>query len=193
MSKELPQRNRGFEETHSDLLETAVKLISEKGIEALSMAELARAAGINRTTVYYHFKGRDELIREVKCWSSEKLAEAFNTGRSQQERIDFITRFVLENPQLIKLWIDDLVSEGDIRDCYPNWDKLVNGISEHFRQSGEGDGDAEVYSVIMLTSAIIGPHVFRHRVERDENIDSVVERFRVERQRLLKAVSLLRI
>ncbi len=100
---------------------------------------------------------------------------------------------MLENPQLIKLWIDDLVSEGDIRDCYPNWDKLVSGISEHFAHSGEDDGDAEVYSVIMLTSAIIGPHVFRNRVGRDEDIDTVVERFRVERQRLLKAVSLLRI
>src|SRR5690625_6402983 len=34
----------------------------------------------------------------------------------------FRSRFVLENPELIKLWIDDFIAPGDIRDRYPLWD-----------------------------------------------------------------------
>lgn len=37
----------------------------------------------------------------------------------QHERIDYITHFVLENPELIKLWIEDFVSTTDIRNSYP--------------------------------------------------------------------------
>ena len=176
------------------MIETAVRLISEKGVDALSIAELARAMGMNRTTIYYHFETRDSLIEAVKAWSAAQLAKAFNAEASQQQRIDYITRFVLENPQLIKLWIEDLIAVGDIRTRYPQWDGLVAGMRAHFAAFPDADGpvDAEVYCVILLTSAIIGPRVFKNSVARDEGIDSVVDRFRRERQRMLRNVALLR-
>ena len=40
---------------------------------------------------------------------------------AELERGGAITRFVLENPELIKLWIEDFVSGKDIRDVYPRW------------------------------------------------------------------------
>ena len=141
-----PRRHRGFEETHGDIIETAVRLISEKGVDSLSIAAVARTLGINRTTVYYHFSSRDALLAAVKTWSSEQLAKAFNQAAPQQERIDYITRFVLENPELIKLWIDEFISVGDIRHRYPLWDALVDGIRTRLAaQSPEEEPDAEVY------------------------------------------------
>ena len=106
------------------------------------------------------------------------------------ERIDYITRFVLENPELIKLWIEDLISAGDIRSRYPRWDTLVKGIAA---APARGQViDAEVYSVILLTSAIIGPRVFKNSVSPGMDTETIVRRFRVERQRLLKHDALLR-
>ena len=187
------RRNRGFEETHRSMIDTAVRLISEKGAEALSIAALARAMRINRTTVYYHFESREALIEAVKRWSSEQLAKGLSLAAPQQERIDFITRFVLENPALIKLWIDDFISVGDIRERYPFWDMLVQGMAHSFAANpAEVHGDAEVYCVILLTSAIIGPRIFKNSVAPNADIDSVVERFRREHQRLLKHEELLK-
>ncbi|MFA5939468.1 MAG: helix-turn-helix domain-containing protein [Sinimarinibacterium sp.] len=175
------------------MIETAVRLISRDGVESLSIAAVARAMDINRTTVYYHFESRDELIRAVKTWSAGQLAKAFNTDAPQQERIDYITRFVLENPDIIKLWIEDLISDGDIRTRYPHWDALVHGISQHSAAARRDDEvDAEVYSVILITSAIIGPRVFKNSVRRDEHVDTIVNRFRGERQRMLKQAGLFR-
>ncbi|MCK9563836.1 MAG: TetR/AcrR family transcriptional regulator [Bacteroidales bacterium] len=182
------RRNKGFEETHQQMIETAVRLISEKGVEALSVAALARAMGINRTTVYYHFENRDAMLTAVKRWSSDQLAKGLSLAAPRQERMDFITRFVLENPELIKLWIDDFVSPGDIRDRYPFWDLLVEGFDD---PPSEGPFDAEVYCVAMLTSAIIGPRVFRNSVRPEMAIAEVVERFRNEHQRVLKRDALL--
>lgn len=186
-----PKRNKGFEDTHQEMIEAAVRLISEKGADALSISALARAAGVNRTTVYYHFENREALIAAVKAWSSEQLAKAVRPVAPQQERIDYITRFVLENPELIKLWFEDFVSPGDIRDRYPPWDALVAGVTESLTAEGD-EADPEVYCVMLLTSAFIGPRVFRNSVRPDQDIATLVRRFRIEQQRLLKHGGMLR-
>jgi AcrR family transcriptional regulator len=188
-----PRRNKSFHATHQEILDAAVRLISRKGVGALSTAAVARATGINRTTVYYHFASREALIRAVKLWSAEQISKAFSLDAPQQERIDYITRFVLENPELIKLWIEEFVSPGDIRQSYPFWDALVEGIEASSRRARRrGAVDAEVYSVMLLTSAIIGPRVFRNRVAAKADTESIIERFRRERQRLLALDALLR-
>jgi AcrR family transcriptional regulator len=149
--------------------------------------------GINRTTVYYHFQSREQLIDAVKVWSAEQLAKAFNLEAPQQERIDYITRFVLENPELIKLWIEDLISVGDIRERYPHWDALVKGIKATLTGADDVDAvDPEVYCVNLITSAVIGPRVFKNSVCPTADTETVVKRFRAERLRLLRQSALLR-
>ncbi len=182
------RRNRAYSVTHQELIEGAVRLISEKGVEALSVSGLARALKMNRTTVYYHFASREALLEAVRLWSAEQLASGFAPVESQSGRIDFIARFVVENPDLIKLWIEEFVSPGDIRDRYPRWDALVAGIAD----SLGGSVDAEVYCTFLLAGAIIGPHVFRHSVRPDLDEAAIVERFRIEQQRMLARDSLQR-
>jgi len=173
------------------MIETAVRLISEKGSDALSIAGLAREMDINRTTVYYHFESREALLEEVKHWSSEQLAKGFSLAAPQAERIEYLTRFVLENPELIKLWIEGLVSGQDIRDSYPLWDRLVAGIRELAAGNNAMVGlDAEVFCINLLVSAIIGPRVFRTGIHPDTDIETVVARFRAEWQRVLRLESL---
>lgn len=186
------RRNKGFDDTHQQMIETAVRLIAEKGIDALSIASLTRAMGINRTTAYYHFETREALLEAVKVWSLEQLTKGLSLSLPQQERVDFVTRFVLENPDLIKLWINDFISVGDIRERYPLWDTLVKGTAAAFaNRLPEEKVDAEVYCVLLLASAFIGPLVFKNSVAPECDIDTVVKRFRHEHQRLLKHDALL--
>lgn len=173
------RRHKCFDDTHREIIATTVRLISENGMAAVSISAVARAMGINRATVYYHFESLEALIGAVKAWSSEQLAKPFSNDAPQQERVDYITRFVLENPELIKLWIEDLVSVGDIRNSYAHWDALVEGIRAHDPEADPGEAiDAEVFCVILLTSAIIGPRVFRNSVCPDADTGTVVARFR---------------
>ncbi len=46
-------------------METALRLFSERGTTAVSMRELAEAAGVTVPGLYYHFASKAELIREV--------------------------------------------------------------------------------------------------------------------------------
>jgi len=186
------RRNRNFDDTHRLLIETAVELISELGTEALSISAVARASKINRSTVYYHFESREALIDAVRAWSAEQIAHGFNPAVAQTERVGRIIAFVLANPEVTKLWIDEFIAEGDIRDRYPMWDPMVEGVARLFRDdSGEGAVDAEIFCTILLTGALIGPRVFRNSVRPDESLERVVERFTHEQMRLLRRYGLL--
>lgn len=181
-----PRRNRAFAETHERLIEVAVALISEKGVEALSLVELAARAGVNRTTVYYHFKDREALVAAVRNWSAKQLARAFAPIASEFERAAYITRFVLDNPDLMRLWIEDFIAPGDIRERYPEWDELVAGVRRQLEAERPGEAiDAEIYCVNMLTAAMIAPRVYHASVRPDLDSRTVVRRCSEEMLRML--------
>lgn len=186
------RRNKGFEDTHRELIETAVRLISESGAEALSIAALARALGVNRTTVYYHFDSREALLEAVTDWATAQLAKGMDESLAQPERAALVNRFVLDNPELAKLWIDDFVSGDDIRKSYPLWDQLAKGTQKVLDAQHPGeDIDAEVYCVIMLAGAIIGPRVYSRSVQPDMPAEEITERFVRELQRTLSRDGLM--
>jgi AcrR family transcriptional regulator len=180
------KRNRGFEETHQTLIETAVRLLSDKGVEALSVAALAREAGLNRTTVYYHFPNREAMVDAVKAWSTEQITRGMEVNAPQLDRMAAVNTFVLSNPELIKLWIDDFIAPGDVRSRYPRWDELVEGLGKSLSAKFPGeDIDAEVYAVMMLASAIIGPRILQNSVAQGEDPARISARFIAEHRRQL--------
>lgn len=169
------------------MITTAVRLISEKGIDALSIAGVARDMGIDRTTVYYHFNSRKELLEAVSGWANEKLARGMDVSISEQDRAEQITRFVLEQPALIKLWIDGFISGSDIRDSYTRWDDLVEGTKAHFAREFPAENiDAEVYCVMMLCALVIGPRVFANGVQPDAPLEAIMARFLKEGERMFQ-------
>jgi AcrR family transcriptional regulator len=177
-------RNKGYDATHQAIIDVTVRLISEKGAEALSIAAVARAAEIDRTTLYYHFADREALLATAKEWSSAQLTLGFIPTAPRAERTAHISRFVLENPELIKLWIGDFISPGNIRHLYPQWDALVSSMAKNLRHHGDAI-DAEVYCTIMLTAAFIAPRVYKNSVRPDLGIETIIQRFASEQTRVL--------
>ncbi len=180
------KRNRGFEETHQTLIETAVRLLSDKGVDALSVAALAREAGLNRTTVYYHFPNREAMVDAVKAWSTEQIVRGMEVNAPQLDRMAAVNSFVLSNPELIKLWIDDFIAPGDVRTRYPRWDELVEGLGKSLSARFPGEEvDSEVYAVMMLASAIIGPRILQNSVAQGQDPAQISARFIAEHRRQL--------
>lgn len=181
------RRNKAFEETHGALIETAVRLVSEKGIEALSLSEVAREAGVNRTTIYYHFHSREALVAAVREWSSQQLAAAFAPTGSSEERTRYVARFVIENPEVIDLWAEEFLSPGDISQRYPEWDNLVEGLRERLRKNpATADMDAEAYCTLLLTWAMLGPRIYYNSVRPDLPPEEAVERMARTQMNILR-------
>lgn len=50
---------------HRNILEAALQLFAERGIEATSMDAIAEAAGVSKATIYNHWRDKDKLCFEV--------------------------------------------------------------------------------------------------------------------------------
>jgi AcrR family transcriptional regulator len=50
---------------HRNVLEAALKLFAERGIDATSMDAIAEASGVSKATIYKHWRDKDNLCLEV--------------------------------------------------------------------------------------------------------------------------------
>lgn len=181
------RRNRNFDETHRLLIEKAVELISVMGAEALSISALARESGINRSTVYYHFESREALIDAVQAWSSMKISEAFHGAADGETPISVANRFILNNPEVMKLWIDEFISPGRIRDRYPLWDTFVGIVR---RSEMGGRVDPEVLSIVLLAGCMIGARIYHASVRPGQPVEQAVEHISSVQTELLRQFGL---
>lgn len=53
------------EQAHEQVLEAALKLFSERGIDATSMDAIAEASGVSKATIYKHWADKDALCLEA--------------------------------------------------------------------------------------------------------------------------------
>lgn len=56
-----------------EILAAARKLMEQRGLEAVTMEEIAGAAGVAKGTIYLYFSGKDELIRALITQVGENL------------------------------------------------------------------------------------------------------------------------
>ncbi len=72
MARRLP---RG-QETRERIMSTALRLFAERGFSAVSIEEIAQAAGVTKGAVYHWFTDKDDLGRELQHELYERLSVA---------------------------------------------------------------------------------------------------------------------
>jgi len=107
---------------HSSLLETATSMITEQGIESLSLRKLAERIGVSRTAAYHHFKDKNDLLCAI-------AAQAFVSWQDQAKQIftdnkitdldkyrtfvHYYVRFATDNPAIYKLMFGSTLWKKD--------------------------------------------------------------------------------
>ena len=76
--------------TKKELLWEALKLFSEKGYEAVSVAEIAQAVGVSAPALYKHYKSKQDLFEAI-------LPES---DAGYNERMEYLQMDFDKNPQL---------------------------------------------------------------------------------------------
>ncbi|MDY0339978.1 MAG: TetR/AcrR family transcriptional regulator [Coriobacteriia bacterium] len=65
------------DKTKTQLFQAALQLISEQGFAGTTVDKIVEHAGVSKGTVYYHFKGKAELVEALIDSELEPLAERF--------------------------------------------------------------------------------------------------------------------
>ncbi|MDR1319786.1 MAG: TetR/AcrR family transcriptional regulator [Treponema sp.] len=74
MNKKVTSRTLKALETRKNILECGIRLIGEKGIDKVSIEEIAKAAGVSVGTFYYYYPSKKELLQGMP-WRIDKYFE----------------------------------------------------------------------------------------------------------------------
>ncbi|WP_299998113.1 multidrug efflux transporter transcriptional repressor AcrR [uncultured Cedecea sp.] len=62
-------------ETRQHLLDVAITLFSQHGVSATSLTDIAKAAGVTRGAIYWHFKNKSELFNEIWTLTESSIGD----------------------------------------------------------------------------------------------------------------------
>jgi AcrR family transcriptional regulator len=98
----VPRRSRYDQER---LLAVAVEVFIERGYDGTSMEDLARAAGITKSSIYHHIEGKEQLLRLAVQRALDALFALVDEARAP--RLPAVQRL----EQLIGRMVEVLVAE----------------------------------------------------------------------------------
>ena len=89
-NQDMPKARRGG--SREAIVEAAERLFLERGFGAVSMDDLAVAAGVARRTLYNQFSSKEEIFREMLLRVSGQLEDAFPPGIETQGDVEHVLR-----------------------------------------------------------------------------------------------------
>ncbi len=149
-----------------NIVSAASSLFMEKGIAAVSMDDIAKAAGYSKATLYVYFKNKEEIVGILVLNSMKKLYDYISSALTQHEttktRYNFICRGLLryqeEFPFYFKMVLDKINIDFESQDYLPEEKETyqigeaINEKIKNFLLSGmeKGDlrGDLEIMPAI---------------------------------------------
>ncbi|MCQ4041191.1 TetR/AcrR family transcriptional regulator [Streptantibioticus rubrisoli] len=94
----MTERRRKGSDTKAEIQEIALELFTDNGYEATSMREIAERLDISKAALYYHFAGKEDIIRSLFDEYMEEFEELLAWGRTQPRgaalREELLTRWV---------------------------------------------------------------------------------------------------
>ncbi|MFC1628794.1 TetR/AcrR family transcriptional regulator [Gemmatimonadota bacterium] len=111
----------GSGDTRSRILEAATTHFAEKGYEGARTQAIADDAGVNRAMLYYHFKDKEHLYREMLTGHFQVIfSQVFPTfvrpDLDSRDRVlkvvDAYIGFLRKNPQIRSLMLYELAAGG---------------------------------------------------------------------------------
>lgn len=191
------RREREKEALRTRIVEAARDIVSEAGLEALSMRALAERIEYSPATLYLYFRDKDELIREVviegfrrmgECMHAEaaQLGKGADAGQQHRASGRGYARFALENTAYFRVMFElptvaqmecpvtdeDLALTGE-----KSWTSMVQTVQRAIDTGIFSATDAERVAVIGwgMVHGLVSLYLSGHLAEVAESNDEFME------------------
>lgn len=125
--------------TREKILSVTRQLMTEKGVQATTLADISQAAGISQGTLFYYYKSKDDLIYDILEQHFSQLTDAIIASIPRRSSSDKITLLRGTLEKLIKdqdtsrmniyLFQEAIAGNRDIKDRfmvkYQTWRELI--------------------------------------------------------------------
>ncbi|MDA3814486.1 MAG: TetR/AcrR family transcriptional regulator [Candidatus Cloacimonetes bacterium] len=155
-----------FSERQQQIVETAIKLIAEKGIQNLTTKNLAKEIGISEPALYRHFSNKLEILKAVITHFQIKMQPAFDKLNKSVNSLNKIESFILEHLKIISLnpnFAKVIFSEANFQNeenLILKMNKMMNqsrNLLEKIVQSGQKKNELRTdVSPLSIVRVIIG-------------------------------------
>ncbi|WP_327145070.1 TetR/AcrR family transcriptional regulator [Nocardia sp. NBC_01327] len=164
------QEGRTFIESarRAQIVDAAVEVIAEQGYANASFAKIAKQAGLSSTgMISYHFKGKDDLIREVIA-EFLRLSGEYLTGKMDAENTlaGRLRAFIVARIAMLDEFPKHFVAAGeiinavriedpDLRGLTPVWAATAAMQEQRFRE-GQQAGEFRDFDPKVMVLALHG-------------------------------------
>jgi len=132
------------------IVEAALRLLAKQGVEAITMREVARAAGTTTPTIYERFKDRDALIAAVTDYHRDRLVSNLTSEDSLEVAATKFFDYCREHPTAVDLLLARIAANIKLRKRGPTYDIVRHNL---MKVDGLNPKDAE--EMTKATSAMI--------------------------------------
>jgi len=88
-------------DTKLQILQTATNLFNQSGTAKISTNTIAEEAGISSGNLYYHYKDKAHIIREIYEQMISSWEKAYDRAENRSTSIDTLKRFIEDNFELL--------------------------------------------------------------------------------------------
>jgi AcrR family transcriptional regulator len=92
-------RERKKEQTRQQIFEAARRLFARRGFDAVTVAEIARAANVSEVTVFNYFPTKEDLFYGGMQFFEERLIEAVRTRPRGESALKALRRCLLDSTE----------------------------------------------------------------------------------------------
>ncbi len=164
------ERSKGVDITQQ-ILDHATRLFAARGFVGASLRDIAKAVGIRKPSLLYHFNSKDDLRRGVlekmlTHWNEvvPRLLKAATSGHEQFEAVATETlEFFRADPDRARLLLRELLDRPEemeplIESHVQPWTKIICDYIRKGQQQGRvhADIDPEAYVVHMINVMVSG-------------------------------------
>ncbi len=178
------------------ILESAIKLFSEKGFDATSVDEIAKNADINKAMIYYYFSSKEELLSSIIRKSINEFTSiieniSLENFKSLEEIIHYFVEagisYIDKNDMLIRIYqreslnISSKWGTNIIDTVGFVFEKVESMIKKIYKESISFD--ITLVEQILVTNLIIGYLSLKDKIgiEKDREAEEIIKKRYIDR------------
>lgn len=167
---DLTRRDQQARETRAKLIEAALHLFAEKGVDSTSIKDIARAAGVAQGLLYHYFTGKDDLLWRVLETHSfmPHLEQALSTEGTRPAAdvlrgvaLEF-NAFLLAHQTRMRLVMGELQTNARVRGLWEESVRHETALLEDFLRARISAGELRPHTVEVMAYMLLHGVVTLH-------------------------------